>query len=119
MSYSIGYILIGLVAGLASGCFGIGGGVIIVPSLMLFFRMPYPVAVGTSLALILPISIAGSLFNYKSGTIDTTALIYCSIAGILGALLGSLLISHIPPLYARRAFACFLIYAAWMLWMKK
>jgi uncharacterized protein len=58
MNPYFGYIALGLLAGFASGCFGIGGGVLIVPILMLLFKVEYHVAVGTSLALILPISLA-------------------------------------------------------------
>jgi uncharacterized membrane protein YfcA len=53
-----GYIILGLVAGIASGAFGIGGGAIIVPALSVWFGVPYHVAVGTSLALIIPISLS-------------------------------------------------------------
>ena len=112
------YALIGLLAGLASGCFGIGGGAIIVPALTLLCGVPYHVAVGTSLALIIPISLAGSLTSWKLNTIDWRIAAACALTGILGAILGSLLVQKIPEMYARRAFAVFLLYAAWRLWNK-
>jgi len=112
------YALIGLLAGLASGCFGIGGGAIVVPALTLLCGVPYHVAVGTSLALIIPISLAGSLTSWKLNTIDWRIAAACALTGILGAILGSLLVQKIPEMYARRAFAVFLLYAAWRLWNK-
>lgn len=114
----LGYILLGLAAGFASGCFGIGGGALIVPVLTLWFRVPYHVAVGTSLALILPIALAGSATNAKLGTINWKIFTACAIAGVVGAILGSLLIQKVPAVYARRAFAVFLVYSAWRLWVR-
>ena len=114
----LGYIAIGLVAGVASGCFGIGGGVLIVPALMLFFKVPYTVAVGTSLALIIPISLAGTLTHHKFGAIDWRIFTACAVAGVIGAIIGALLVQKVPELYAKRGFALFLLYAAWRLWFK-
>lgn len=113
-----GYILLGLVAGIASGAFGIGGGLIIVPALSLWLGVPYHVAVGTSLALIIPISLAGSITHGSFGGINWKIFVACGIAGMIGAVLGSLLIQKVPDAYARKAFAVFLVYAAWKLWMK-
>ena len=112
------YALIGLLAGLASGCFGIGGGAIIVPALTLLCGVPYHVAVGTSLALIIPISLAGSLTSWKLNTVDWRITAACALTGMLGAILGTLLVQKIPEMVARRAFAAFLLYAAWRLWNK-
>jgi len=112
------YALIGLLAGLASGCFGIGGGALIVPALTLLCGVPYHVAVGTSLALIIPITFAGTLTSWKLNTVDWRIAGACAITGIIGAIAGAFLIQKIPEIYARRAFAIFLLYAAWRLWTK-
>ncbi|MCX6936012.1 MAG: sulfite exporter TauE/SafE family protein [Verrucomicrobia bacterium] len=112
------YAMIGLLAGLASGCFGIGGGAIIVPALTLLCGVPYHVAVGTSLALIIPITLAGSFTSWRLNTVDWKIVVACALTGMIGAVAGSLLIQKIPELIARRAFAFFLIYAAWRLWTK-
>ncbi len=113
-----GYVLLGLLAGFASGCFGIGGGVIMVPVMVLLFKLDYHVAVGTSLALIIPISLAGSVTNFSLGKINWPLFWACALAGAVGAVLGSLFIQKIPALYAKRAFAVFLVYAAARLWAK-
>ena len=118
MDASIGYIVLGLVAGVASGCFGIGGGAIIVPVLTLVFKIPYHVAIGTSLALIIPISLAGSLTHAKMSNIDWRIFLLCAVAGMVGAVVGSLLIEKVPALYAKRAFAIFLLFTAWRLWVR-
>lgn len=118
MTPTLGYILLGLIAGFASGCFGIGGGAIVVPALILFFKMPYQVAVGTSLAIMIPVALTGSLTNLSIGNIDMKVVLACALAGMVGAALGVFFIQYIPPMYARRGFAIFLLYAAWKLWFK-
>lgn len=114
----LGYIALGLVAGIASGCFGIGGGALIVPALTIWFKIPYSVAVGTSLALIIPISLAGAAAHHRFGDLDWRIFWACAAAGVIGAIAGTLLIQKVPELYARRGFALFLLYAAWRLWTK-
>lgn len=118
MAPSFLYALIGLTAGLASGCFGIGGGAIIVPALILLCGLPYQVAVGTSLAMIIPITLAGTLTSWKLNTVDWKIVLACALTGMIGAVAGSFLIQKVPELYARRAFALFLLYSAWRLWTK-
>lgn len=118
MTQSLLYAGIGLAAGLASGCFGIGGGAVIVPALILLCGVPYHVAVGTSLALIIPISLAGTATSWKLQTVDWKIVLACSLTGILGAVAGSFFIQKVPELFARRAFAVFLLYSAWRLWTK-
>jgi hypothetical protein len=70
------------------------------------------------LALIIPITFAGTLTSWKLNTVDWRIAGACALTGILGAILGSLLIQKVPELVARRAFAVFLLYAAWRLWTK-
>lgn len=118
MNPLIGYALLGFGAGFLSACFGVGGGGLIVPVLILCFAVPYHVAVGTSLALILPISLAGGLTNSKMGHVNWTIFTACVVTGIIGAIVGVFFIQHIPALYAKRAFSIFLAYTAWQLWMK-
>ena len=118
MNPTLGYILLGLVAGFASGCFGVGGGIVMVPVMVLLFKLDYHVAVGTSLALIIPISLAGSATNFTLGKINWNAFWAVAIAGAIGAVVGALLIQKIPALYAKRAFAVFLVYASYRLWMR-
>jgi uncharacterized membrane protein YfcA len=118
MNPLFGYVLLGAIAGFASGCFGIGGGAVIVPILVLLFKVDYHVAVGTSLALILPISLAGSATNFSLGKINWQIFTACAVTGMIGAIIGSMFIQKIPALYAKRSFAVFLVYSAWRLWVK-
>lgn len=112
----LGLTLTGLLAGFASGCFGIGGGTIITSVLILSFGVSYHTAVGTSLALILPIALTGSLANWTLKQIDWNLFTVIALSGAAGAALGALFIQAIPAAYAKRAFALYLLYAAFRLW---
>ncbi len=118
MTPLLGYALIGLLAGLMSGCFGIGGGILLVPVFVLIFKLDYHVAVGTSLALILPISLAGGATNFSLGKINWSVFWACAVAGAIGAVIGALLIQKVPAFYAKRAFSVLLVVAAVRLWMR-
>ncbi|NBU69051.1 MAG: sulfite exporter TauE/SafE family protein [Verrucomicrobia bacterium] len=86
--------------------------------LILLCGVPYHVAVGTSLALIIPISLAGAATSWRLNTVDWRITAACAVTGMAGAVLGSLWIQKIPEAVARRGFAVFLLYAAWRLWTK-
>ena len=82
-------VLVGLAAGLLSGIFGVGGGVLIVPGLMLVAQMEQRRAHGTSLAAVLPIAITGLVTYLAYDNVDWWAAA-CLVAGALpGALLGT------------------------------
>lgn len=111
------YILIGLGAGVLSGLFGIGGGVVIVPALMLAANMSPLAATGTSLgALLLPVGALGAWAYYKSGHLDIRIALLLAVGLFLGAYGGAKLAMTIPPVYLKRAFAVFLVLVAIRVW---
>ena len=70
----MGFLAVGLLAGILSGFFGIGGGLVIVPALMMIWQMEPQRAIGTSLgALLLPVGILGAWQYYRSGYVDVRA----------------------------------------------
>ena len=69
MNYLLG-ALIGLIGGLTSGLFGVGGGIIIVPALVMLMHTDMKSAVATSLAVIVPTTLASSVLNHSYGRID-------------------------------------------------
>ena len=112
---------IGLVAGISSGLFGIGGGVVIVPLLLFFFKYAQQMATATSLvALILPVGILGAIHYYKAGYIQPENIkIGLTIAAgmFVGALLGAKFASGLQSATLSKMFSIFLIIAAIRLWM--
>ena len=106
---------IGLAAGLLSGLFGVGGGILIVPGLVLFAGMPQRRAHATSLAAILPIAISGASGYGLEGAIDWVAVGLLTVGGIAGTFVGTNLLRRIPERGLRVIFAGFLLVAAALL----
>ena len=112
------FFAIGLAAGLLSGLFGIGGGVLIVPALIFLARMPPVIATGTSLgALLLPVGLLGAWAYYQHGNIDIRASMLVALGLFIGAYFGAQWAQQMSPLMLKRAFAVFLaLVAARMFW---
>jgi len=114
---SLLYLLIGLAAGLLSGLFGIGGGILIVPALLLVARMPLATATGTSLgALLLPVGALGAWQYYRNGHVDVRASLLIALGLLLGAYFGARVAQDLDPTLARRAFAGFLLVVSVRIW---
>jgi uncharacterized membrane protein YfcA len=105
-------VLVGVAAGFLSGMFGVGGGILLVPGLVLVAKMDQRIAHGTSLAAVLPIS-ASSLISYWSHDHVDWRVAACLAAGALaGALLGTRLLHVLPHRTLAIAFATLLIVTA-------
>lgn len=112
------FIAIGLAAGVLSGLFGIGGGIVIVPALIFFAKMQPIVATGTSLgALLLPVGALGAYEYYRRGNINIGASLWIALGLLLGAWVGAKLAQELSPLQLRRAFALFLLVVAGKVWV--
>jgi uncharacterized membrane protein YfcA len=113
------YVLIGVVAGVLSGLFGIGGGMLIVPALILIAHFPLKLALGTSLgALLLPVGLLGAYTYYQYGNLNIRAALLLGLGLFFGAWAGARLAQVIPPATLQRMFAVFLVIAAARLWLK-
>ena len=103
-------VAIGLTAGVSSGIFGIGGGVLIVPALVFLLQYPMQRAVGTSLAVLLPpVGIAAVLSYYRAGHVDVRAGMILAVMVLAGAWLGALIATHLSEAILRILFGCFLL----------
>lgn len=103
-------ITIGLAAGICSGLFGIGGGVLIVPGLIYLLNFSMQRAIGTSLAVLLPpIGAAAVLAYYRAGNIDWRASLILAVTVFTGAWLGALLTNHMNEQALRILFGIFLL----------
>jgi uncharacterized membrane protein YfcA len=80
-------VAIGLVAGTMSGLFGVGGGVVMVPLLVMAFGADQHLAQGTSLAAMIPVAVAGVLRYAAKGHVDWTSALGLAVGGIAGAYL--------------------------------
>lgn len=104
------FLLIGVSAGILSGFFGIGGGIIIVPALMYICRFTQLKAQGTSLAvLLLPVGLLAFLEYYKRGNVDIKAGIIIGITVVFGAMIGGKIAHYISPYTLKKGFALFML----------
>lgn len=102
--------LIGLTAGVLSGLFGIGGGVVIVPLLILVLGFTAHQAVGTSLAaLVLPVGIFGALQYWQAGEVNLLHAGLLALGLLLGAFFGARLGLALPGEVVQRAFGVLLV----------
>ena len=118
-----GLVITGVTAGVLSGLFGIGGGVVIVPILVLALKLPQHAAHGTSLvALLLPVGILGVMSYYKSGKITNENIqmgLWISLGLFVGALLGSQIAIRLSTEVLKKIFAGFLVLVAMKLVFSK
>jgi len=112
MNYTL-VALLGLVAGVISGLFGVGGAIVIVPGLVLLGKVPQHTANGTSLAaLLLPVGLLGFLQYYKRGQVNLPYAVLIAVGLLLGALLGAKLAGSMSDVWLRRAFGVLLLFVA-------
>jgi len=103
-------VLIGLVSGLASGVFGIGGGVLIVPGLIYLAGFTQHRATGTSLAVLLPpVGLAATIEYYRHGNVDFRAALIVAALVFVGGWLGALIANRVGGPYLRLAFGIFIV----------
>jgi len=101
--------LIGLLAGLLSGLFGVGGGVVMVPLQMLMLAEPIKSAVRTSLGAIVPISISGLVQHSLNNNVLWIPGIALGVGGIVGAQAGTRLLPKLSDRAVNQIFRFFLI----------
>lgn len=110
--FPITLIITGLATGVMSGIFGIGGGVILVPILVMLFGMSQQAASGTSLvALLLPVGALGVWEYYREGKIGGEQIgagLIIALGILVGTFAGARLAAPLPEIYLKRAFALFL-----------
>jgi uncharacterized membrane protein YfcA len=110
---SLMVLVIGLSAGVRGGFFGIAGGVLIVPALVLLLGMSQQSAVGTSLAALLPpVGLLGAIAYYRHGQVNILYAMLLAAGLLIGAYLGAIVAQELSGETLRRAFALFLIVIA-------
>lgn len=114
-------LIIGLVAGFAGGMFGLGGGAIMVPALVLLLHVEQKMATGTSIAAqILPIGLLAAIVYYKQGNLNIKWGLLLALGLLVGNLFGALLANQkfISDLMMKKMYGIFLlvIAARYLLW---
>ena len=113
-------ILIGLIAGIFSGLIGIGGAIIIIPSLIFLLGMDQYQAQGTSLAVMLPpIGLLAAYNYYKAGALNWKYAMIIATAFLIGGYFGSRLTLQIPEIVLRKVLAVILALIAIKLFLSK
>ncbi|NBI06955.1 sulfite exporter TauE/SafE family protein [Senegalia massiliensis] len=102
-------IFIGLLSGILGGM-GIGGGTILIPSLIFFIGLSQTQAQGTNLIVFIPTSIIALIIHYKNKNIVTNIILYIIIPGIIGSILGSFIAIKIDQLLLRKIFGVFMLF---------
>lgn len=109
----IGLLILGLAAGILSGLFGIGGGVIMVPTLIAIFGLEILDANATSLAaMLLPVGILGVVSYYKAGFINVKESLLISFGLFLGSFVGAEFAINVSEQLLSKLYAAFLLYVA-------
>jgi uncharacterized membrane protein YfcA len=104
--------VIGLVAGVAGGMFGIGGGAIMVPAMVLLLGLSQKMATGTSIAAqILPIGLLGAMVYYKEGHVNLKWAVLLALGLLVGFLFGAKLANHkfMTDLMLKKSYGVFLL----------
>lgn len=104
-------VIVGVIAGAASGMFGIGGGTVMVPALAVFLGLDIVTAVATSLFVMIPSAMIGAYQHWVQGDLRPELAIPLILGLIIGAQLGPRLGSRIPKKRLRQLFGIVLVYA--------
>jgi len=105
-------VAIGVATGILAGLLGVGGGIIMIPAMMLVLGLPNVIAKGTSLAVIIPTAIAGTWRNRTSANVDLRAAVIVGLGGIVSAVAGGLISAGLPNSVANALFATLLTVVA-------
>jgi uncharacterized protein len=100
---------IGLVSGITSGLFGVGGGVVMVPAMILLMKMNPKMAIGTSLAVIIPTALMGSYKHYTQGNVNWSVALSLAPMAVIGGYLGAWMTEPLQAEHLKRGFGVFLV----------
>jgi uncharacterized membrane protein YfcA len=107
-----GLIGIGVLSGAVAGLLGVGGGIVIVPALVLLFSLADPVAKGTSLLVIIPTGLVGTISNVRTGNANLPVAAIVGALGVISAFGASQLSTALPARLSRMLFAVLLLAVA-------
>ena len=106
---AVGGVLMGLVAGTLSGLLGIGGGVVMVPMMVMFFGIPPVIAKGTAVAVTIPTATMGTWRNRTKKNVDMRSAAVLGAGGVVTAVIGGLIANSMPDRISNVLFAILLL----------
>jgi len=107
------YIVLGLTAGIFSGVLGLGGGIILVPTMVFLFGLSQHQAQGTTLALMVPpIGLLAAMTYYKRGFVDVPMAGFICLGFLFGGLIGAKLVVGLPEHTLKKIFGFALLFIA-------
>ena len=109
----------GLITGILSGLFGVGGGIILIPMLVLLLGVTQHSAQGISMLMMIPTAIVGIYHFHKDKLVNYHMATYMATGAVVGALISANFVQYIPADILKKIFGVFIIYAgAKMIWTK-
>lgn len=107
-----GLVALGVVTGILAGLLGVGGGIIVVPALLLLFGTSDLIARGTSLLMMIPTAVSGTIGNLRRSNVDLRAAACVGIAACTTTALGASLAKLVDPFVGNVLFSIFLVFIA-------
>ncbi|QIG39800.1 sulfite exporter TauE/SafE family protein [Microbacterium sp. 4R-513] len=108
----VGLVVLGVVTGTLAGLLGVGGGIIVVPALMIVFGTSDLIAKGTSLLMMIPTAISGTIGNFRRRNVDLLAAALVGLAACTTTALGAWIATLVDPFVGNVLFAVFLTFIA-------
>lgn len=109
----LGLILLGITAGSLSGLLGVGGATIMIPALLIIFKMTQHMAQGTSIvALLLPVGLLAAVKYWQAGNINIKFALFIALGFLVGGYIGAVFAQPIPDIILRKIFGIFLLIIA-------
>lgn len=113
-----GLVVLGLVTGVLAGLLGVGGGIVVVPALILIFGTSDLIAKGTSLLMMIPTAISGTIANLRRHNVDLFAGLVVGVAACTTTALGAWVATILDPFWANAIFAAYLAYIAFQMGLR-
>lgn len=106
-------IIIGLAAGFSGGILGVGGAIVVIPSLILILGFSQHQAQGTALAFMLPpVTLLATINYWKAGYVNWKVALILSVTFFVGAYFGSMLSIQLPAKVLKKIFGIFMLFVA-------
>ncbi|MDR3563531.1 MAG: sulfite exporter TauE/SafE family protein [Negativicutes bacterium] len=99
----------GLVTGVLSGLFGVGGGIVLIPMMVLTLGIPQHLAQGISMLMMIPTALVGIWHFHKDNLVNYRMAAYMASGAIVGALISANFVQLIPADILRRVFGIFIV----------